>query len=205
MELQKELLSTVQDFTTEQALERGRTCEASIVHMRQLTEAQGTNVNATRTFPIRKCHNCGGNHQNYTWDQCPAYGTIYNNCGKPNHWDKVCNLTTQRRSKPRDRQQKRQFKPQHQSMTRRGHNGRQKGTVHSIRGQSTKCMDEHFQHMSFAETKISSADTCDEMFATLNIKLDSKPGNHTLKLKVALMHKVTHSLFASTVECIQNV
>ena len=69
-------------------------------------------------------------------------------------------------------------------MTRRGHNGRQKVTVHSIRVQSTECMDENFQHMSFAETKISSVDTRDEVFATLNIKLDSKPGNHTLKLKV---------------------
>ena len=97
---------------------------------------------------------------------------------------KVCRLTKQRRSKSRDRQQKRQFRLQHQSMTRRGHNGRQKDNVHSIRGQSTECMDEHFQYMSFAETKISSVDTRDEVFATLNIKLGSKPGNHILKLKV---------------------
>ena len=68
-------------------------------------------------------------------------------------------------------------------MTRRGHNGRQKGTVHSsIRGQSTECMEEHFQHMSFAETKISSVDTRDEVFATLNIKLESTPENHKLKV-----------------------
>ena len=60
MELQKELMSTAQDFTTEQALERGRIFEASIPHMKQLAEAQGTNVNAMRTFPIRKGHNCGG-------------------------------------------------------------------------------------------------------------------------------------------------
>ena len=142
MELQKELLSTAQDFTTKQDLERDRTFEASIAHMRQLAEAQGTNVNAMRTFPIRKYHNCGSNHQNDTRDQCLAYGTICNNCGKPNHWGKVCRLTKQRRSG--DRQQKRQFIPQQQSMTRRGHNGRQKGTVHSISGQSTECMDEHF-------------------------------------------------------------
>ena len=45
-------------------------------------------------------------------------------------------------------------------------------------------MDEHFQHMSFAETKISSVDARDKVFATQNIKLDSKSGNHTLKLKV---------------------
>ena len=175
----KELLSTAQNFTTEQALENCRTFEASVAHMKQLAEAQATNVNAVRTFPIRRCHNCGGNHLNDTWDQCPAYGTICNNCGKPNHWGKVCRLTKQRRPKSRDRQQKRQFRPQHQSMTRRGYNGRQKGTVHSIRGQSTECMAEHFQHMSFAETKISSVDTRDEVFTTLNIKLDSKPGNHT--------------------------
>ena len=68
MELQKELLSTAQDFTTEQALERGRTFEASIAHMRQLAEAQGTNVNAMRTCPIRKCHNCGSNHQKSSRD-----------------------------------------------------------------------------------------------------------------------------------------
>ena len=68
-------------------------------------------------------------------------------------------------------------------MTIRGYYDRQKGTVYCIRGQSTECMDEHFQNMSFAE-KNSSVDTRDEVFATLNIKLDSKPGNHTLKLKV---------------------
>ena len=184
MELQQELLSTAQDCTSEQALERGRTFEASIAHMKQLADAQGTNVNAMRIFPIRKCHNCGGSHQNDTRDQCSAYGTICNNCGKPNHWGKVCRLIKQRRSKSRDRQQNRQYRPRHQSMTRRGHNGRQKGTVHSIKGQSTECMDEHFQHMSFAETKISGVDTRDEVFATLNIKLDSKLGNYTLKLKI---------------------
>ena len=99
MELQKELLSTAQDFTTVQALERGTTFEASIAHMKQLT-----NVNAMRTFPIRKCHNCGGNHQNDPREQCPAYGTICHKFGKPNHWGKVCRLTKQRRSKSRDRQ-----------------------------------------------------------------------------------------------------
>ena len=52
---------------------------------------------------------------------------------------------------------------------------RQKGTVQFIRGQSAECTDENFQHMSFAEIKISSVDTRDEMFATLNIKLESKP------------------------------
>ena len=60
MELQKELLSAAQDFATEQTLERGRTFEAPIAHMKQLAEAQGTNINTMRTFPIRKCHNCGG-------------------------------------------------------------------------------------------------------------------------------------------------
>ena len=87
MELQKELLSTAhvqQNKPWNEVL----TFEVSIAHMKQLAEAQGTNVNAMRTFPIRKCHNCGGNHQNDTRDQCPAYGTICNNCGKPNHWSK---------------------------------------------------------------------------------------------------------------------
>jgi len=149
----------------------GRTFEASIAHMRQLADAQGTNVNAMRIFPKRKCHNCGGNHQNDTRDPCPTYGTTCNNCGKPNHWDKVCRLTKQRRSKSRE--SKRQFRPQHQSKTRHGHNG-----------QSTECMDDNFQHMSSAERNISSVDTRDEVFATLNIKLDSKPRNHTLKLKL---------------------
>ena len=118
MELQKELLGTARYFTTEQALEPDRTFEASIAHIRQLAEAQGTHVKAMRTLPIRKCHTCGGNHQNDTLDQCPAYGTIFNNCDKPNHWGKLSRLIKQRRSKSRDRQQKRQFRSQHQSMTR---------------------------------------------------------------------------------------
>ena len=45
-------------------------------------------------------------------------------------------------------------------------------------------MDEQFQHMSFVETKISGVDTRDEVFATLNVKLESKLGSHTLKLKI---------------------
>ena len=69
-------------------------------------------------------------------------------------------------------------------MNRHGHYGCQKGSVHSTNEQSTGSMDEHFQHMLFAETNISSVGTRDEVFATLNMKLESKPGNHTLKLNV---------------------
>jgi len=39
-ELQKELFSIAQDFTAEEALDPGRTYEASITHMKQLAEAQ---------------------------------------------------------------------------------------------------------------------------------------------------------------------
>ena len=151
----KKLLSTAQDFTTEQALEQGRTFEASIVHMRQLAETQGTNVNAMRTFPIRKCNNCGGSYQNDTRDQCPAYGTICNHLGK------VCRLKKQRRSsKSGDRQQKTQFRPQHQSMTRRGHNGRQKGTVHSIKGQSTELCSKIYYNKSMLDTRELKSVNC---------------------------------------------
>ena len=99
---------------------------------------------------------------------------------------KICRFT--RRDQWRQRSQSRdiyQSKPHLRSQQRRhGNYGRKRGPVHSIGQQSTECLDKQFQHMSFAEIKINSVDTRDEEYATLNIKLKTKPGNHTLKLKV---------------------
>ena len=62
--------------------------------MKQLAEALGYSaVSAMTTFPVRKYRNCGGNHPIKPREQCPEYGTVCNNCRKPNYWGNVCRFT----------------------------------------------------------------------------------------------------------------
>ena len=151
--------------------------------MQQLAEAQGDrSISVIANEPTKSyqtCRNCG----QHAWkpkEKCPAYGTTCNVCQKPNHWGKVRRAASRdlssRRPKSHDRR-----RPRGRSFCR---NGRQQRDQHSIVRQSTDGTDEQFTNMSFAEVKINSLDTHDEVYATLNIQLSSKIGIHNLKLKV---------------------
>ena len=65
-ELQKELLSKDKSLTLDQAIALGRDHEASIIHMKQLAEAQGYKTQESTINSIQKgsrsCWNCGKTH-----------------------------------------------------------------------------------------------------------------------------------------------
>ena len=64
-EMQKELLGKSKTLTLEEALDKGRKHEASVLHMKQLTEAQGsakTDIYLIKKSQKRKCKICSGNH-----------------------------------------------------------------------------------------------------------------------------------------------
>ena len=71
-ELQKELLAKDENLTLDQALNIGRTHEASISHMSQLRGMQtGTGVHSVRTVNKSNCHSCGRQHT--MKERCPAH------------------------------------------------------------------------------------------------------------------------------------
>ena len=47
-------------------------------------------ANDEKNIHINKCTKCGRTHKLPHKGNCPAYGTTCRNCGKLNHWQKVC-------------------------------------------------------------------------------------------------------------------
>ena len=80
-ELQKELLAKDENLTLDQALNIGRTHEASISHMSQLRGMQaGTDVHYVRTVNKSNCHSCGRQHT--MKERCPDHGSTCGKCGR---------------------------------------------------------------------------------------------------------------------------
>lgn len=109
VDLQNDLLQKQQALTLEQALDMGRTSEASLAHVKDLAEPRtaGATSGATATIDaVRKkqqmCMRCGGTpHANP--EQCPATGSVCHYCQKPNHWVRVCRAkSSKRQPKPKD-------------------------------------------------------------------------------------------------------
>ena len=79
--------------------EKRRPPSPQLTHSSQVESAFQLNANNS-TQPHRKCRNCGYEHARD--DNCPAQGQTCSNCGKPNHFSKVC------RAQRNDRRQVRQ-------------------------------------------------------------------------------------------------
>ena len=88
-ELQKRLLSKGIELTLQEALNSGRTYEASLNNKKQIAEIQGGDsqeMNTIKQSHYKRCKNTHG----YQKGKCPACGTICSACGKKNHWAKMC-------------------------------------------------------------------------------------------------------------------
>jgi len=97
-EVQKDLLGKDKKLTLDQAVDIGRSHEASIEHMRQLTAASALSTNtlhAVTRFRRGNCNYCGGDHNPKPRNRCPAFGSTCSVCGKPNHWRVVCKSRAQ--------------------------------------------------------------------------------------------------------------
>ena len=93
-ELQKQLLAQDDKLNIQQCLDFARTHEASISHMEQLSSVHSpsTPVDAIQRKQ-RECRNCGRRHSFASRDLCPAFNSTCNECGKKNHWAKMCQST----------------------------------------------------------------------------------------------------------------
>ena len=82
-ELQKELLAKDANLTLDQALNIGRTHEASTSHMLQLRGMQSaTDLHSITTVNKSICHSCGRSH--HTKERCPAHGSTCRKCSGKN-------------------------------------------------------------------------------------------------------------------------
>ncbi|KAK7094506.1 hypothetical protein V1264_006061 [Littorina saxatilis] len=171
---QKNLLSQKKGLKLENAVQIGRTFEATACHVQQLQDMRlpSTHVHSLQTS---RCKNCGRSHEPR---KCPAYGSQCRSCGKENHWAKVC------RSSATGSNQKQQSQRNQNTRgdQRRGAHHDSRRAVHDV--QASTDVEDHFDMLSFNNVKISSITRRDEAFVQLNVKLTSRPGIHNLNLKV---------------------
>lgn len=88
----------------EKAIEIAITFETTQQHLKSMahshTEVNTTgNIDAMKQKNIHnKCKNCGLQHAPRN---CPAFGTLCNFCGKPNHWQSVCMSKNKDQTRPK--------------------------------------------------------------------------------------------------------
>ena len=166
-ELQKELLAKDENLTLDQALNIGRTHEASISHMSQLRGMlTRTGVHSVKTVNKSICHSCGRQHT--MKERCPAHGSTCRKCGRKNHWQAVCKKRGRGNWKPRTRSRSRRDE---RSWPRRNDgptfSREGKRDVHSVEQANTEPRDQmtsQFEHFNFATVSrlpnaISAKDT----------------------------------------------
>ena len=190
--LQKELLGKNEHLTLEEAINIGRTHEASINHVAQLRGFQHNDVHAINTRRKSSCPYCGT--QDGRKGKCPAHGSTCRNCGKKNHWQSVWRMSdnhdrprqretlrydAKQRSAPRQRSQSRRRR----SPSRQRHGYQKEDRTHTVT--QSPALGETFEALSFDSVNNESSDTRDEIFAMINITLEDRPHiPATLKAKV---------------------
>ena len=85
-DFQRELLASPKGYKLSQALELGRSYEATDHSISQLKNI-GAKAATTNVSYVKKstCKNCGKSHQREPKDRCPAYYSTCNSCGKKGH------------------------------------------------------------------------------------------------------------------------
>ena len=200
-ELQKELLGRDDKLTLEQALNIGRTHEASISHMSQLqgVQTRQADIHYVKAGGKTRCYFCAGSHLKN--EPCPAYNTICNRCGGKNHWKKACRKSTHAKQDHRgrgrgNRRGRSGSRNRHDDESRKhdrdgwSHNSDDRRGVHAFTRDDEQSCDGHvtsqFEHLSFATMSLlpNEQDNRDEVFAKLDIKLSNKDRRQTADLKV---------------------
>ncbi|GAB1602684.1 hypothetical protein Ahia01_000548300 [Argonauta hians] len=172
-ELQKLLLSKGMDLTLQEALNSGRTHEASLNHMRQMAEIRGE-VKEVSLIKKSHCRRCGNAHDK---EKCPAWGTTCSACGKRNHWAKMCTNKNESTRKNSQAGTIRSRKPTEESKNKKRNN-----RIYSVNTEPMEMFTE-FEQLSFDAIQ-QPKDERTEIITELEIKLPNKPGTHKLKAKV---------------------
>ena len=187
LELQKELLQKDDTLTIDQAIDLGRTHEASLLHMKQMAEmcdTKAVNAITSKDKFDKPCRNCGRVHPFKPREKCPAWGTSCAKCDKPNHWASQCrgnkNIESSghaaTNSKPRQERERRH--------RRKGQKSKKVHVVYQD-SDSNDYDSDNFDELSFSEiTQHGAHDSRTEVFTSLKVKLPRRPGTHKLKVKV---------------------
>ena len=202
-EYQKELVNKKKGFTIQEAVELGRSYEASLAHMHTLHTMNGQTSQlgvstVKQSHGSSKCKNCGGDHR-IKKDNCPARNDNCRLCNKRGHWAKFCLTTKYKRNRSRSRSQNKHSSYRMRSTSPRNRHQQQRTqhrhrNVHTVDNSTMnqQCdvsnLSNQFDTFTFNSIHVSSLclkeNERDEAFATLNIKLTSRLGTHKLELKV---------------------
>ena len=101
--VQEKLLEKGDKLALDTAIDTSRTYEATLAHMKQLTEEADKHkvhtVQSEEPKTQKQCPSCGGQHPEQPRTKCPAFGTECGICGKRNHWARVCRSESQGNSR----------------------------------------------------------------------------------------------------------
>ena len=196
--VQEKLLEKGEKLTLDTAIDVARTHEATLTHMKQLTEGKQHDVHTVRSDDprnLKKCPNCGGQHPEKPRSKCPAFGTDCNKCGKSNHWAKACRSKSfsdsrASRSKGPPKSESREETP----WSQRGRPSSAQGKhqrIHLMSSGNARDLSEHFETITFETIAINSMQSeaqhasRDEIFVTINVDLKPRNGQRTaLKAKL---------------------
>lgn len=185
--IQESLLKKDETLTLDTALDIARTYEATQMQLEELTNTGNVNVNYVRKHKSQsgtnvkypQCGKCGLNHKE---GDCPAKGTKCSNCGKLNHWKRVCRSKSKPQQPPRER-----YKPN--ANKQRGTN-RAKRSVNEL-SNDQDLVEQNDQRETDIEFNVihidlnqSQAKHRDEIMAKLEIQVPNESRRCTLKVKV---------------------
>ena len=172
-ELQKLLLPKGIELTLQEALNSGRTHEASFNHMKQMAEIQGGDSQEINT--IKRC----GNTHGYQKGKCPAWATTCSACGKKNHWAK---MYTNKNENERFAQASTTHNPKQPHEIQNKERNNRICAMNSDTREPSKLYRE-FEQLMFVAVQLQR-DNRTEIFTELQIRLPDRPCTHILKAKV---------------------
>lgn len=184
--VQAKLLELDQTLTLAKAIDIARTEEATSAQLQDIRGINTIPVHATThkspstqlkthshdSKQAQTCGNCGTSHDSTQKSLCPANGTKCNNCGKPNHWAKVCRSNMTQGPTPRGR-------------GRRKNRNKSKQQINTLNTESTGITPESLDspQLYFHSLTIDSMSRQNTQ-ALVNIQVDSCNGTVPLLCKL---------------------
>ena len=164
-------------MTLQEALNSGRTHEASLNHMKEMAEIQEEDSQEINTIKQSHCKRCGNTH-GYQKGKWPAWGTTCSVGGKRNHWAKMC--TNKNENKKRFAQARTTHNPiQPHEIQNKKRNNRICAMNSDTREPSR--LYREFEQLTFDAVQ-QQRDNRTEIFTELQIRFSDRPGTHTLKV-----------------------
>ena len=158
------------------------------------------NIDAVFHHGYKMCGNCGRHHAFTPRENCPAHKDKCHNCGRTGHWKSMCcsrrtqNVSQEPRPGGRSSSRNRgEYRPRGRgrgwSRGRGGGQGRTVNATQHDRGFESD-VESEFDQMSFESVEavecdvVTSSDKRDEIYVSLDVRVEGKTGTHKLKAKM---------------------